>query len=164
MKRNRPLRRHAWLRTNTQLRAKTQPKRFGITPGSSSVQPKRSTGLQPKPAPMTPEEKHGKKVVRARSLVGEVRMCEICGTARATDWHHRVNRSQGGTWDPANGLDLCRRDHARVTDTRSEFYGNGWLVKPWDDPLTRPVLYRGRWVLLNNHGHVTPTSKGEKAA
>jgi hypothetical protein len=41
---------------------------------------------------------------------------------------------------------------------------NGWTVKSWDNPLTRPVLYRGQWVLLDNEGGVAPSPNLGKAA
>ncbi len=39
--------------------------------------------------------------------------CEWCGQP-ATDMHHRVNRSQGGWWSPANITHLCRHCHDQV--------------------------------------------------
>lgn len=39
--------------------------------------------------------------------------CRICGK-RASDAHHILYRSQGGTDDLDNGILLCRTDHERV--------------------------------------------------
>lgn len=41
--------------------------------------------------------------------------CEWCGKEQATEKHHRINRSQGGKWHPANIIDLCSADHREVT-------------------------------------------------
>lgn len=70
--------------------------------------------------------------------VCEIRLFGIC-VGRATDWHHRKNRSQGGLWTPSNGLDLCHACHMTITDTRSEYYDMGWLVKRDRDPALVPV-------------------------
>jgi hypothetical protein len=95
------------------------------------------------------DEKEARRLVRERS--GGV--CEICSAARATDWHHRRNRSQGGKWTAANGMDLCRSCHRGITDTREEFYTVGWLVRSWEDEQAKPVsLAAFGLVLLGNDG------------
>ncbi len=95
---------------------------------------------------------------QARRLVAERSggICEICSAARATDWHHRKNRSQGGGWHAANGLHLCRPCHRTVTDTQEDFYELGWLVKSWQDSLNTPVsLAAHGFVLLDDEGSWT---------
>lgn len=166
MKPGKGLQRRKGLTTRTPLLPKQPLKRIPAT-GSSWVQPKRSKPLTTKPKAPTKEEKDGREVVKQRSLVGEVRMCEItipgvC-TGRATDFHHRKNRSQGGTWEPVNGLAACRRCHSTVTDTRAEYYANGWCVESHQDPAEIPVLYRGRWGRLTDDGGLTPVEKGKAA-
>lgn len=47
-------------------------------------------------------EKSTREAVRGRSGG----LCEYCGH-KASNMHHRVNRSQGGGWTPANVLHLC---------------------------------------------------------
>lgn len=84
---------------------------------------------------MKNEEKEARKLVSDRS--GGI--CEICSANRATDWHHRKNRSQGGKWRASNGLDLCRPCHRMVTATEANFYVLGWLVKSWQDEAEVPV-------------------------
>lgn len=96
-------------------------------------------------------ETEARRLVRQRS--GGV--CERCGAARATDWHHRKNRSQGGGWSAANGLHLCRSCHLMITDTRTAFYNHGWLVKSWDDETTIPVHTVHGFVLLDDEGGFT---------
>ena len=162
--------RRVGLKTNTPLRAKKEPKRIGLTPGSASVQPKQAPMKRQRPI-VTAEERNSRRVVQTRSLVDGVRMCEIAipgvCLGRATNYSHRVNASQSGKYEPASALDACGSGttgcHGCLHANPSEAYENGWLVKSWDDPLTREVLYRGRWVLLDNEGAVVPVEKGEAA-
>lgn len=81
--------------------------------------------------------------------------CEKCGLQRATEWHHRKARSQGGLWLPSNGLHLDHQCHMEITDTRAVFYDNGWLVKSWQNPAEVPVLHH-QWglVLLTDDGDI----------
>ena len=85
-------------------------------------------------------------------------MCEICGIAPATNWHHRKNRSQGGKDDLANALHLDGSGttgcHGHVTDHPAEAYEKGWSVRSGFNPADVPVLLAGRWVLLTNSGHI----------
>jgi hypothetical protein len=93
---------------------------------------RRSRPARVKPGEWT--EAAGKKAVGLRSTC-----CEKCGGGGLLDWHHRKNRSQGGTWAPSNGLLLCRFPcHALVTDTRPEYYDAGWCVEGWQDPAEVP--------------------------
>lgn len=101
---------------------------------------------------MNKQEKEARRLVAERS--GQV--CEICSAARATDWHHRKNRSQGGTWAASNGLHLCRSCHQGITETREEYYDLGWLVRSWEDEATKPVsLAAFGLVTLNDDGSWT---------
>lgn len=92
----------------------------------------------------------------------EIRLPDIC-TGRATDWHHRKNRSQGGLWTPSNGLDLCHACHMHITDTREEYFRMGWLVSREDEPAEVPaVIYSMQYeygervaLLLDDEGCVT---------
>lgn len=141
MKRSEPLKRTTPLRSVTPLKAK-QPKK--------PSQPKRDPAEQP-----------ARDVVRQRS--GGV--CEACGSAEAREWHHRKNRSQGGEWSAANGLHLCPPDHKWVTEHPEQAAMNGWALRSWEDPLTKPVYYRGRWVVLDSEGGLTPALDfGQEAA
>jgi len=97
-------------------------------------------------------EKYGKDVVHARS--GGV--CERCGHARAEEWHHRLNRGQGGTWDPANGLHLCKPCHRDVGASDQTLFDNGWRIRRKDPrPASDvPVLHwRLGMVRLDSDGN-----------
>ncbi|MFC9768815.1 HNH endonuclease [Rhodococcus jostii] len=90
-------------------------------------------------------------------------LCEICGTADATQRHHRRPRGSGGTRRTesnlaANGLMLCYRCHAFVEkegrQTRVS-YVRGYLVHQGDCPARVPVHYRGGQVaFLTDDGQV----------
>ena len=79
-------------------------------------------------------------------------LCEICALAPAREWHHRKNRSQGGTWAASNGLHLCSADHAFITEHPAQAAQNGWTVRSHEDPSVTTVLRRGKWVLLDDFG------------
>lgn len=103
---------------------------------------------------MSPEEKDGRDVVRARS--GGV--CEACGDRRAAHWHHRKNRSQLGEWDPRNGMHVCVPCHAWIGDFPTSAGVLGWHLESHQDPTVEPLRYRGRWVVLGADSSApTPT-------
>jgi hypothetical protein len=68
--------------------------------------------------------------------------CEYCGH-RATNMHHRVNRSQGGGWSPVNILHLCGSGttgcHGFFTHQPELAYEMGVSVHRADDPAAIPV-------------------------
>lgn len=53
--------------------------------------------------------------------------------------HHRRLRSQGGTDDPWNLLDVSPRLHRWIHDNPGLSYARGWLVYSWQDPRDVPV-------------------------
>jgi hypothetical protein len=117
--------------------------------------PIRRRGPLPKP-PKTSGEQHGRQVVYARSEGWcEARINRFCA-GLATEWHHRKNRSQYGTWQPSNGLHLCAICHHSVTFTngqRGEYERTGWIVPSTSDPAAIPVLHsRAGWVYLGDDG------------
>jgi len=94
-------------------------------------------------------EAYARRVVYARS--GGV--CERCDSARAAHWHHRQNRSQGGRWEPTNGLHLCALCHHYVTVNPVESEAAGWTVPRGLAPATIAVR-------LALHGLVLLTPDG----
>lgn len=85
-------------------------------------------------------------------------MCEKCGQAPATNWHHRKNKSQGGRDNLANALALCGSGttgcHGYVTVEREDAFDKGWAVRRAFDPAETPVYRLEQWVLLTDDGHV----------
>lgn len=100
----------------------------------------------------TGNELDGRRSVRERSSG----ICEICGAARATEVHHRKNRSQGGTWRPANLLHVCRVCHQWVTEHPTAAVAAGFSVRAADDPTDAEIHYRGQgWVRFNDDDTLT---------
>lgn len=66
-------------------------------------------------------------------------ICEYCHAARGTELHHRVNRSQGGAWSPANCIWLCRLHHSWVTVHPTKASKVGLSVQRGDEPADVPV-------------------------
>jgi hypothetical protein len=91
-------------------------------------------------------ERKAREALRERSHGG----CETCRSARATDYQHRKNRSQGGTWDLSNALHLCHRCHMWIHANPKKANERGWHLKSWQDPAAEPVRLFGRWVLLTD--------------
>lgn len=110
-------------------------------------------------------EKFTTDAVKARSGGDcEVRMFGIC-LGRATNRHHRKNRSQGGRWDPTQILHVCGSGstgcHGALTNTngrRQESVDAGWIVPSHGDPASTEVLLwhndRQDWFLLLEDGSV----------
>lgn len=84
--------------------------------------------------------------------------CEKCGYYRATNAHHRKNRSQGGDDALSNLLHLCGSGttgcHGYITEHPTESYHYGWSVRSTDDPAVKPVMYRGTSVVLDDRGNM----------
>lgn len=101
-------------------------------------------------------EKTCREIVRERS--GSV--CEMCGGARATEVHHRKNRSQGGQWAPANCMHLCSKDHRHVTTHPQVAREQGWSVPSHRDPADTPVWFAWRgFVFLDDTGNIEQTEE-----
>jgi hypothetical protein len=101
----------------------------------------------------------------ARSLVYERSggICEVCGKARGTNWHHRKNAGQGGLWAASNGLHLCGSGttgcHGHITTHPAVSREQGWSVPSWGDPLTTRVWLAGRgFVFLRDDGSMRAAS------
>lgn len=57
--------------------------------------------------------------------VGRIGVC----SGRAAHRHHRLRRSQGGTDDPSNTLDVCSPCHQLIHERPSLAYAHGWLLR-----------------------------------
>ncbi len=83
-------------------------------------------------------------------------ICEKCGVAQATNWHHRKNRSQGGKNNMGNAMHLCGSGntgcHGYITEHPAESYDKGWSVRSGFNPADVPVLRRGEWAILTEDG------------
>lgn len=97
----------------------------------------------------SPAESAGRKLVRNRSLG----LCECCGTARAVHKHHRVNRSQGGSWAASNLLDACSACHDWIGAEPVAARTLGWHLLPGQDPAREWCrIYGQGWVHLDDLG------------
>jgi 5-methylcytosine-specific restriction protein A len=87
-------------------------------------------------------------------------VCEVmarCHGKEATEAHHRRNRGMGSTRRPdtneaANGLMCCADDHQWITEHPKEAREFGWIVSQYKTPAEVPVLYRGKWAMLDDQG------------
>jgi 5-methylcytosine-specific restriction protein A len=92
--------------------------------------------------------------------------CEICGSGRTFQVHHRRPRGMGGSNDeasdsPANCLYLCGDCHLEMVEVeRAKALACGWLVHQGDGPAMVPVLYRGKSKYLHHDGGLSPAPAG----
>lgn len=70
-----------------------------------------------------------RKTSRARPDEPMADRCDICGGPNPTERHHRLRRSQGGTDDRSNTLDLCQGCHAEVHANPAHSYEQGYLIR-----------------------------------
>jgi hypothetical protein len=77
-----------------------------------------------------PKVKRAKGRARPGESLADV--CEVgragCCTGRAEHRHHRLRRSQGGSDDPANTIDVCGACHALIHSRPALGYAHGWLL------------------------------------
>ncbi|WP_280186241.1 MULTISPECIES: HNH endonuclease [Nocardia] len=105
--------------------------------------------------------KETKRDVFARDL-----SCILCGSVVQLDAHHRRRRGAGGSSDPlisfgmANLVTLCRTHHNQVEQNPNLSRAKGLRLDEGDVPSASKVWRRGRWVLLDNAGGVTPIEGG----
>ena len=136
----------------TPLRSHSELKRSGVP------LPKRAAAKPLKDGEFS--EAEGRRVVYGRSNG----VCEKCGQHRATEWHHRRNRSLMGQWNPANGFHLCHWCHVAVTPPTEENFTEGWLVPSWDSSRLMPVRHwRLGFVYLDDAGNYLFDLIGESA-
>lgn len=129
---------------------------FAARKTQAPVRPKPPKLNRAKPQVDKGSQHQGRTLVAARSGG----LCEICALAPAREWHHRKNRSQGGTWAASNGMHLCPADHAWITEHPDQAAANGWTVRSYHDPAVTTCLRRGKWVLLDNEGGVSAVDEG----
>ena len=83
-------------------------------------------------------------------------VCEWCNMRRATNYAHRLRRSQGGRWNPAGATALCGSGttgcHGWATAHPLLARAAGLEVASHEDPLSVPVFlwheYVAGWWLL----------------
>lgn len=86
-------------------------------------------------------------------------ICEACGTAPATEVHHRRYKSRGGGHEVSNLFHVCGRGNHTGCHGKAHkgAEGLGWSVKSGAfAPSVIPVWYQGSWVQLDDDGSVTP--------
>lgn len=92
--------------------------------------------------------------------------CERCGKFGATNAHHRVNRSQGGSGELSNLLLLCGSGttgcHGWVTEHPEDARRWGLSVARGEDPKSVPVRRYDR--IRGVQGRVYLTDDGELIA
>jgi hypothetical protein len=104
-------------------------------------------------------ETRGRAIVRQRADS----LCEACG-APGLEWSHRVDRSDGGTWSPTNGLWACSPCHQWWHSNPLQAYQGGWRLRSGTDPAVTVVWLRTRygqgWWLLDEEGsYVMPDAR-----
>jgi HNH endonuclease len=62
---------------------------------------------------------------------GKIGVCKV----NAEHVHHKMLRSQGGTDDLDNLLDVCNRCHTWIHGHPAKAVALGWLSKPWQKKL-----------------------------
>lgn len=103
-------------------------------------------------------------VVRARVMARSGGFCEIRATGcwdEGSQLHHRRSRGMGGSKNPATGqasnaLTVCVPCHMHAESHRELALDRGWLVRQGAAPAEVPVYRYQRWVLLDDHGGLTP--------
>jgi 5-methylcytosine-specific restriction protein A len=113
--------------------------------------------------------------VRAAVRERDEERCARCGgrgenAGGRGSLHHRMPRGRGSdglasSYALSNLVVLCGSGttgcHGWVESYRTQAEADGWLVRRGlQVPADVPVLYRGRWVLLDDEGGVTPWDTG----
>lgn len=119
----------------------------------------RRSAIKSKVQERTEEEKTARELVRMRSGGWcEIRLTGCLG--RATDFSHRIRRSQGGPWTASNGLDACRMCHHWCGMRDDEANGLGLTLKSYQDPTSVPVAYQNAGlVILCDDGYLWPVGE-----
>jgi len=89
--------------------------------------------------------------------------CVVCGEAMQ-QIHHRRPRGMGGSSNnlvinmAGNLIAVCNADHAWIESNRDRARDNGWLIPQAIIPVTVPLWWFGRFVLLDNDGRYEVTT------
>jgi hypothetical protein len=99
----------------------------------------------------------GEAACRAVILGRTGTTCEGCRSAAWTYKAHRVARSAGGRWAPANVLGLCRGCHGWAHHNPVHAQVAGWALPGGTDPVLAPVFLASAtltpgWYRLNERG------------
>ena len=114
------------------LTRRTPMKRTGIKRGTSQL--KRTPfvrSVTPPPVGGRPAGKANRRARPDEPLASwcEVRIPGLC-VGRATDRHHRLPRSAGGSDEASNTADSCNPCHIQGIHGNPEWaYANGWLIR-----------------------------------
>lgn len=89
-------------------------------------------------------------------------VCEGCGNAPATEFHHRRFKSRGGKDTIENCLHLCGwGNHTGCHGAaHSADPPQGWAVHSWEDPKLIPVVIVGGEFWLTQDGRSVATGQG----
>lgn len=147
-----------------------------------SEMPRSAAPIQQK-APAKPGAASAEKLARAAVLARSQGLCEIrregvCD-GQATDWSHRIARSQRGPWAASNGLASCRSCHAWCHANPQAAKSWGWQLSPvykrvdrnrvlrpaaeFPAYICRPAAWQPEWYWLHDDGTVTLTDFFELA-
>jgi hypothetical protein len=86
--------------------------------------------VEPRFKDMSAPKPRKKKRGRARPDEPMRWRCEIDGCPNpATERHHKLRRSQGGSDDASNTADVCGVHHAWIHANPAESYEAGWLIR-----------------------------------
>lgn len=75
-------------------------------------------------------------------------VCESCGDRPASTIRHRQTPRNGGPNEPHNLVHLCTTCDKRAAHA----YDEGLTIPPTHRTVITPLLYRGVWVLPDDHG------------
>lgn len=155
------------LRRKTPLRAgKGMVRKAWIVPERVRSAPHRS----PKPQRRRPVGSSIPDKVRKALALRSGGACEVQAPGCdgwAVDPSHRKGTGAGGRKGAAavrhhvlsNLLHACRGCHSGIHAMPAVAYWKGWMLREGEDPHEVPALYRGNWVLLDDSGAVTPTTR-----
>ena len=125
----------------------------------------RSRSLQASSKRRRSGEREARSLVFSRARKNNWGRCEVCCRFLATDWAHRVARSQMGQWRASNGLAACAECHRaqREPGGRAVAELMGQVLPAVTDgcktdPERVPVNTAYGWVFLRDDGSIQSAS------